>query len=561
MGTKLMQLALCGAIVVFLNKPVTAQEEYYSYHPQSVMTLGAGFSPNNLSAVKIPSCIDYTEKREPGTLKTHFSSAIVRNESQLKQALNIDIRTDASYLTFSGGTTFSYDYSSLFTSDSLSMVIIATSEYGRILLKKADLIQRAQKLIEENKNTEFEDVCGSRYVSMVRIGASVAAIITISDASQDIRSKITAGLRGHGGWGPVSGSVKADFQSELEQASKSGRVDVQVVATGGSGFGSLGPLVKSLSADKDSLKKIQNALGDYLKEFTFENAVSIGFHTSSMTNFGWRQPRERLWTSIRERKLIALTERYREISHRLDEVKGYIREASPIPQPAEEKKLQELNKAAELYETYLDKLEDVHNACKDVRSNNLAACELPSGNLPNEVQILLKITRQPKITFRYQVNDKLLNQDESAVPLGIAGLGFTFFSNYHGALKEIPGGGNQPVLLVEGRFINKIIVQFKPDSGTAETWDTFNFANMSGYRAIYRGWYRDLHVLNRLGYMAANRPAGKGRIYIIVSDDLNRTVRVKAADVDWRRNGAFDEARYAINFEAWTGDHELKPIP
>jgi hypothetical protein len=137
---------------------------YFSYHPMSIMSLGLGYSPEDLSQAKLRA-IEYTERAaEGGALNTEFAIVLVTDSAQLKDALHLDLKVDASYLVFKGSSSFAYDQSALFSADSATVVISATSEYARLTMEGAHLSKEAKALINAGQMADFERTYGSRYV-------------------------------------------------------------------------------------------------------------------------------------------------------------------------------------------------------------------------------------------------------------------------------------------------------------------------------------------------------------------------------------------------------------
>jgi hypothetical protein len=199
-----------------------AQEaNYYSYHPMSIMSLGGGYSPSDLTAAKLRA-IEYVAKKPEGTAKTNFDTILVTSSTQLKQALQIDLQVDASYLAFSGGASFSYDQSSLFSQDTITVVMRTNSDYGLVEMEKARLTPMAEDLIKRKKMDQFEATYGSRYVVKEKRGASVSVILTVADLNSSEKTTIFASVRASGGWGPIGGSAKASFQQSLARSAQNG---------------------------------------------------------------------------------------------------------------------------------------------------------------------------------------------------------------------------------------------------------------------------------------------------------------------------------------------------
>jgi hypothetical protein len=359
----------------------SAQETYYSYHPQSTLSLGAGFSPNEINHPKLP-CVEFDpHPLESGALSTSFSVLLVRNEEQLRNALLIDSKIDTSYLTYSGNVSFNLNTENLFDHNKLTLVIRGTSEFGRIGLHNAHLTATAQSLIDSGHHADFASRCGTEVVSIERRGASIAAVITIEGLSRQTRTTMTGELDAAGSAGLFSGSLRVRVQNELSQAAQEHRLDIQVVATGGPGLSGFADTVSRLSADAQSIEAIQQTLGAYLGQFTTANSVPIGFHSISMNAFGFDPNNEDLWSDLRGRRLGRITQTYRRLTSGLNHINEYMSHLSPTQRSAlETTDVAVLTNAVNLMEQDLATLARNHRACQ---VNYDYDCTMPALSAPD----------------------------------------------------------------------------------------------------------------------------------------------------------------------------------
>ena len=400
-------LLIASAGRSFCQVQVEADPSYYDFHPMSVMSLGLGFLPNNVAVPKI-ACIEAQHiDLEGGALSTQFFTNLVTNSEQLKYALSLDGKVDASYLAFKGGATFSFktDFSS--QEDSVTLVIQARSEYGRKGLGPPHLTDDAKKLLSDPK--AFANTCGTRFVDVERRGASADAIITLFGLSREEKSSITTGTSGSGGWGQLSASASLNFQAELQKAAKTGRASIQVVATGGNGIGALGDTIKGLSAHPNSLAAIEAALSIYLNQFNSQNSVPIGFHVASMESFGWNPSSEDLWTIQKERKLRAIVEAYRSTADAIDTASAIAAGTDiriPIMAPPQ---ISAVVEAVPAWQRLLDHMAEAHKKCK--QNEDLNACE--DITAPPSLSLIPAIPSPPHASFRVVADGELLGEIES----------------------------------------------------------------------------------------------------------------------------------------------------
>jgi hypothetical protein len=402
-----------GAIVTYASSIQAQLDSNYSYHPNTVMSLGAGFSPSDLNAAKLRA-IEFTEKpTTTGAAETKFTTLFVTNSSQLNQALGIDLQVEASYLAFKGSASFSYDQSSLFTSDTITVVMRAYTDFGSVGMEKVRLTPAADALITAGKMDQFEATYGSRYVVQEKRGASVAIILSIADVKTDEKTAITASVSGSAGWGPVSGSVKSKFQQSVQRSAQNGSLSIQVVATGGKGFAGLGDLVANLSSRADAIEKIEKALGAYVAQFDSSNAAPIGFFTASMRDFGWdpKRPTVDLWSEAKRDALIDLVERYRRGKVRLSMIKAVI-DVGAQGNAIKPEQLASVRVLIPGYEKYLAALADAH---KDLLSKDKA----PEGFTPPvdphaNIKFADLMPPPSKVAYRVKMGSgKVLSEEDS----------------------------------------------------------------------------------------------------------------------------------------------------
>lgn len=390
-------LGICSLVASAQDSQPLADPSYYSFYPSSPLHLGAGFNPNDVSQSKV-DCISFTPKSldNDATLTTSLSQSIVLSTDQLKQTLSIDSKIDASYLSFNGGATFNYVSDSLFSDNSLTVVITASSEYGRLGVDSPKLRPEYAHLLADAK--QFESVCGSRFVDIERRGASVSVILTIYGLSKEDHDNITSALSGGGGWGPFSADVAASLSQDIKRASQSNELQIQVVATGGTGLSGLADLVRADAPSDDAIDKIKDALATFLQGFSAPNAAPIGFHVTDMSFAGWNPSAVDLWTDYKETILRKIVADYRATASVLQDANGILAGTDPrraiVPQ-ANDKAIQTLITA---YTDRLMKLAQADSACKADTTTNGSACIDPTfPDVPNPIP---KSPRPPVMRYR-----------------------------------------------------------------------------------------------------------------------------------------------------------------
>ncbi len=501
----------------------------YSFYPTSVLSIGVGFSPNDLSRSKA-RCIDGTpEPLEPGALGTSFQANLVTNSEQLKQSMSIDTKVDASYLVFSGGGHFNFKDDGLFTSDSATVVITATTEFGRIGYKKRPTISEDVKPLLHD-GPAFAKTCGTRYVSIERRGASVSAILTISSVHSEDKQAIIADMHASGGWGPLSGKASADFQQELARAATSGRLNFQLVATGGPGFGPLGDVVVSLATNPQSLSAIEKALGDYIKQFTSDNSVPIGFDVGSMSDFGWDPDSVDLWNLQKEKQLRAIVKKYRHIESLVESGQSILEGSDPRTPLLSQQQLKAVTDAVPVYESYLQTLAEAHKSCKE--RTDLKTCTIPAAQLPPEGTIP-DFPAPPQTSYRVQADGNLLD-----VPTSRA----IFFDARGPLLDRVrvyqPGAQHAEAMFVlKGQYLSAARLVFQQNGSSSDTVAPVALLPMGATGVSYHldgEPSGNKNIEQAIGaFMFQYQTQGDGTFYLDVQDQLGRKFRIAVATGKW----------------------------
>jgi hypothetical protein len=501
----------------------------YSFYPTSVLSIGVGFSPNDLSRAKAP-CIDgKPEALEAGALGTAFQANLVTNSAQLKQSMSIDTKVDASYLAFSGGGHFNFKDDSLFTSDSVTVVVTATTEFGRVGYKKRPKISDDVKALLQD-GPAFAKTCGTRYVAIERRGASVSAILTISSVHTEDKQTIVADMHASGGWGPLSGKASTDFQQELTRAATSGRLNFQLVATGGPGFGPLGDVVASLTTNPQSLSAIEKALGDYIKQFTSENSVPIGFEVGSMSDFGWDPNSVDLWNLQKEKQLRAIVKNYRHIESLVESGRSIVEGNDPRTSLLNPKQLKAIIDALPMYESYMQTLAEAHKSCKE--KTDLKTCTIPSAQLPPEGTIP-DFPAPPDTSYRVQVDGNLLDVITSRA---------IFFATRGPLLDRVrvyqPAAQHAEVLfMLKGHYLSTASLVFQQNGSAPSAVAPVALLPISVTGVSYHlegdpSVNKDMDQA-LLKFMRQYQTQGSGTFYLDVQDQLGRKFRIAVATADW----------------------------
>ncbi|WP_348261771.1 hypothetical protein P8935_18450 [Telmatobacter sp. DSM 110680] len=361
---------LCFAQPSLANDPT-----YYEFHPQSIMSLGLGFSVSDLTQAKSP-CVEYVRHPlETGSLSTEATIRMVSNTQELRESLSMDASVDVSYLMFKGSSHFSFSQENLFSAKDINFVLKFSNEYARIGMQGLHLTQRAQMLLDKGDVATFKSECGTRLVLIEHRGATVAAIVTLHEVDSTSRSQYAGSLSGGINLGALSGDMKASIAGEMDRAARDKRISVQVVSTGGDGFGALSTLVSQDVSGKDVFGSLQQALGNYIKGFNNDNAAPIGFSVGPM--LGLTEVDNDLWSLEKERRLGLLVDEYRADAIHQTEIDSILAGRDPRADLYSETQLKELKTLAVPLDDYMNRISQIHSACKGATVSNLSICRVP----------------------------------------------------------------------------------------------------------------------------------------------------------------------------------------
>ncbi len=381
-----------------------AEEEYYSYHPRSILTLGGGFTPSNMSEAKL-KCVDFTAVPAPGesaALSTTMNTYFVSSSSKLKSIMGIDVKIEASYLTSKANAGLQLDTERMFKSDSVTLMVLAQSEYGRMLMDQPKLTPYAESLWK-TRPEDFEKECGTHLVRMIRRGAMIAVFVTLTNLTEEQKNKITveAGFEARGE--VASATLKSKFQDQMERSHASNSVRTQVISTGGEGISSLADMVRLMTLQPDSLDKIEAAVGQFMKTFTAANPAPIGFYAAPF-GFGIT-PGKFVWEHRRQKRLGILADHYGELDAKLDDIRHLLMPEDPRHAGLTTTQVAGFTRVADQLEEALNVVADSHKACMVERS--LKACQMPQYELDAHVvppmparPTLLALPSSPRIDER-----------------------------------------------------------------------------------------------------------------------------------------------------------------
>lgn len=405
---------IAAAAFYLLAFPCSASAEdenpyFYRYHPKTVFNLGTGFSPNSLTTPKTP-CISFQKRNfEGGALDSKVESYVVRDFKELMNTLEFDRRVEANVLFESGGSAnggFSKKgkKESMFSRDSVTLVIRGHANYGRIGLDSPTLLPWAQKLIDTGDFAEFEKTCGSWLVTAQHQGSNITVLITLTNLTSEEKSasetEINAGASFEIGKLKLGGSAKSTFEEMMKARKNTGFIEISAFSNGGEGIGSLGLLTSAIeSSSLSGLSRIEEKIAETMKSFNFGNAAPTGYTVVPMP-FGYKKT-EQLWTQEQQNGLEEIADEYKELSSKMTILKAIANRTHPGSNKLSAGQLADVQAVIPKLRAYLAQLADLHRKCQV--ESTLEACQLPSPDrrpsIPDLESIMGSDLRLPQLKF------------------------------------------------------------------------------------------------------------------------------------------------------------------
>ncbi|WP_348261772.1 hypothetical protein P8935_18455 [Telmatobacter sp. DSM 110680] len=559
-------LILLGAVV----EAVAQAPTYYEFHPQSIMTLGGGFSVSDLTQAK-QQCVKFDVKPldRDATLSTKATIELATSSQTLRQALSMDSSIDVSYLMFTGSASFSMSQENIATNDDVNLVMNFTNEYGRVGIENEQLYPFAQTLLDQHQLTEFHNQCGDQLVLIERRGASVSTIITLRSVNATAKSKLAGSLGAKVDLGVLSGDLKSTIAGEIDRAAGEGRLSIEVVSTGGQGFAALSTVVRQTTDSKTAIfEKLQAALGDYLKSFTPANAAPLGFHVGPMLNYS--QSQDDLWGIEKEDRLSVLVDTYRRLYRERVDIQSILSKQDPRAGVYSEPEIDQLRALQNPVNEYLVQLAEVHRRCKAATNENLSVCELPQNKPP--VPTFLEPIINPWVESLVVVDGKLLTSGQSRAIFEDPGSG-EFLTRVRRRTPEAKTAAE--VLKIHGRILDAALIATDEEGGNEQLrvfypkhtrGDTLGFSG-TGITIGLSGFYHaqeDLDDLSPFGaayYYANTRECGfaldqgtwsrdqkylSGQISLNIRDAFGQQFKYELASFQTGQRHEFEHDYYLI---------------
>jgi len=515
------------------NQP-TGDPVEYAYSEKSSLALGRGFSPRDVTASPKAACITWTsEQLDPGPPSTDLNVSYVNTYEEMNFALGVDAKVDASYLGVSGGAHDKLDVSFLTKKNSITVVMRASTHFGRWGVKAGATLTDQAKAWLATSSKIFEERCGSRYVSVEGRGSSVSALITLEAVSNDVKTAFDSEMSASGGWGQLSAKASQIFHAEAKSASSQDRLQVQVFATGGTGFGGLAESIKGLMKTETGIEQATQALSTFLNQFNAANAAVLYYRVSSMEDFGWDPASIDPWTDLQERKLSTLAQEYRRISYDIDFSNGVVNGTNPLGLVLPVTAVDYIKKDFPRITEYQTSLAANHKACKLSSTANDASCDLPFNRLIPTVEGYFFILDPPRIVIHVDG----LSAEQTKVVLNAAPeLRLGYAKNFNSKIEGIGA-----MLQTPGYYELSLRVSFVEDKDGSESdifvegpWDDGKGAPWyhSSPAPAWQFWEDEFK-----NWVMRTAGAHSGTVIFTIKDKMHRTFRVAFMNAHWTSNG------------------------
>jgi len=350
-----------------------AQGNLIGYYPNTPLHLGAGFLIGIPSEPKLPFLKPYATDSQNWAGQTNILFTIVTNNSSLRSALNISSYLSVSDIGYSVDATFGLDENSFYGSNSVTLALNATTDFGSVYITNPVPDDTAQKYINSQNWSAFINAYGDNFVNQYERGVSVSLFLTISNLSSNQKSILNGSFSGS----VVGlGSAGASFNSAIRSASNSGNLSIQIKSNG-AGFAGLSDLIKAASANVDAVDSIKNAFSDYMKRFTIADAQATGFNYEPMNNFKVNAVNNTLLPA-KVSKLTAIFNNYYDVVGKASLLNDIITGSTPNSKYYQDfhngSDSLEAIRLAKQYQFAEDSLANAHKACLANPCSDLVTC-------------------------------------------------------------------------------------------------------------------------------------------------------------------------------------------
>ena len=433
---------------------VEADPTYYKFFPGSILHVGNGLDLDDVSKPKAGCIIFKPDTLEHGGSGS-FTSYLVTDSREINTLINIDSKADASFSTFSAGGSFDLNSSYVQRSHDMSIVITDFTSYGRIAVPATYSYNKSTMAVLSN-NRAFQRLCGDRVVLVEDRGASVSAIITLNNLSDEEIADIKTGGSFSGGVSKITASISLNVEAYMRRTANRGSLSVQTFFSGIAGLAQTEGLIRGMSTEVDAISKIQAELANMVKTMGPRFGVPVGFHVGDFPQTDTYAH----WLTADERAKKKLVAAYKKNSYYMDELDGILKKQSALSFGFEESEVKHLSKLYDELASVNDKISTQH---KRLSNRKINSAKIDFTNLEISDEALDKIdsfSNPPKFYRRVYVD----------------GRPTTYLQT-----KTILNGDNQPADLLQRTQ------QFYPSATRAETMLIIKGYSLQSYQLKWKG--------------------------------------------------------------------------
>jgi hypothetical protein len=345
------------------------------------------------------------------------------------------------------------------------------------------------------------------------------------------------------------------FQDEIQRASKEFRLDIQVVSTGGEGFKGLSDEVMAAVGGDDSFQKCISTIGKYVEQFTMANAAPTGYHVQSMSAFGWipTHDDEDIPSDLKQRKIFDIVDAYRARTNELDQINSILKGTDPRVKLISRDQMPAFTAAPNEYESYLEQLSTLYQACKADHSPTATGCDIPD-NLSPPAEVLPALPPVCTGSWRF---------------LSTSGQFFDAETSWNILLKFL-AGEPAPLPNIDGYDVHYTYFVLEPANWISEAKLFFEDTEVSSFKTrpaadidLLDNSFDDINLqtdkeLDFSAFMLSEYHAGvagNGVFTIRTQDEFGRSIQFPVLKGAWTTGGPFAITQYSrIN-----GDGEMAP--
>lgn len=340
-----------------------------------LMRAGKGFYPSQLSKTPAQDCVSGKEvERQDGWDQVKLSTQLVSDISSLLEAQDVSVEAHVQSPVVTAKASYAAQRNRVSSRRNVSIIVKATQLGPAREYRDTGLTAAASQILSQRGVDAVVGECGSRFVKVERRGMSLSAIVTIVEASDELRESMQTEVSGRYGAAFLTASARAAFNKEVKTAQASARYEVEVQARGGPGLQALRELVVAAIRDKPSIDEVGKALGEYLAGADKANAVIVGAEVADIPLLGAlaRDP----WTHSKGVRLGKLVEIYLELYDRSVVASRIAAGADARYSQLKAEELANWSRTATILNAAAVKILAVHRACMATTDPKLLACDL-----------------------------------------------------------------------------------------------------------------------------------------------------------------------------------------